>query len=125
MAKAVKLRQLADTYLVPGFRPLQRLQVLFGEPGAPYHSRAAGKETICGIRCTGHRTWYDRRRPRVWPVWHLLEKHLTLVLPNAQHIRNVPGRKTGVNDAAWIANLLAHGLIRSSFVPPAPIQGAV
>jgi len=56
------------------------------------------------------------------PVWHLLEEHLTLVLANAQHIRNVPGRKTDVNDAAWIADLLAHGLIRSSFVPPAPIQ---
>jgi hypothetical protein len=55
-------------------------------------------------------------------VWHLLEEHLELVLANAQHIRNVPGRKTDVNDAAWIADLLAHGLIRSSFVPPAPIQ---
>lgn len=56
------------------------------------------------------------------PVWHLLEEHFALVLANAQHIRNVPGRKTDVNDAAWIADLLAHGLIRSSFVPPAPIQ---
>jgi transposase len=56
------------------------------------------------------------------PVWHLLEEHVELVLANAQHIRNVPGRKTDVNDAAWIADLLAHGLIRSSFVPPAPIQ---
>ena len=56
------------------------------------------------------------------PVWHLLEEHFTPVLANAQHIKNVPGRKTDVNDAAWIADLLAHGLIRSSFVPPAPIQ---
>ncbi len=56
------------------------------------------------------------------PVWHLLEGNFELVLANAQHIRNVPGRKTDVNDAMWIANLLAHGLIRSSFVPPAPIQ---
>jgi len=56
------------------------------------------------------------------PVWHLLEEHFELVLANAQHIKNVPGRKTDVNDAAWIADLLAHGLIRSSFVPPAPIQ---
>lgn len=56
------------------------------------------------------------------PVWHLLEGHFELVLANAQHIRNVPGRKTDVNDASWIADLLAHGLIRSSFVPPAPIQ---
>src|SRR2546429_3944685 len=56
------------------------------------------------------------------PVWHLLEGHFELVLANAQHIKNVPGRKTDMNDAAWIADLLAHGLIRSSFVPPAPIQ---
>ena len=58
------------------------------------------------------------------PVWHILEdaESFTLVLANAQHIRNVPGRKSDRNDAAWIADLLAHGLIRSSFVPPAPIQ---
>jgi transposase len=56
------------------------------------------------------------------PVWHLLEERFTLVLANAQHVRNVPGRKTDVNDATWLADLLAHGLIRSSFVPPAPIQ---
>ncbi len=56
------------------------------------------------------------------PVWHLLEGNFELVLANAQHIRNVPGRKTDVNDATWIADLLAHGLIRGSFVPPAQIQ---
>jgi transposase len=56
------------------------------------------------------------------PVWHVLEGHFTLVLANAMHIRNVPGRKSDMNDATWIADLLAHGLIRSSFVPPAPIQ---
>lgn len=56
------------------------------------------------------------------PVWHVLEEHFTLVLANAMHIRNVPGRKSDMNDATWIADLLAHGLIRSSFVSPAPIQ---
>ena len=58
------------------------------------------------------------------PVWHVLEDEasFTLVLANAQHIRNVPGRKSDRKDAAWIADLLAHGLIRGSFVPPAPIQ---
>jgi transposase len=56
------------------------------------------------------------------PVWHLLEDRFELILANAQHVRNVPGRKTDVNDATWLADLLAHGLIRSSFVPPAPIQ---
>jgi transposase len=56
------------------------------------------------------------------PVWHLLEPDFELVLANAQHVRNVPGRKTDVNDAMWIADLLAHGLIRGSFVPPVAIQ---
>src|SRR5271170_5308681 len=56
------------------------------------------------------------------PVWHILEADFELVLANAAHIKNVPGRKTDVNDATWIADLLAHGLIRSSFVPPAAIQ---
>jgi transposase len=56
------------------------------------------------------------------PVWHVLEEHVELVLANAMHIRNIPGRKSDVNDATWIADLLAHGLIRGSFVPPAPIQ---
>jgi transposase len=56
------------------------------------------------------------------PVWHVLESVLDLVLANAAHIRNMPGRKTDVNDAMWIADLLAHGLIRASFVPPTPVQ---
>jgi transposase len=56
------------------------------------------------------------------PVWHVLEGSFDLVLANAMHIHNVPGRKTDVNDAMWIADLLAHGLIRPSFVPETPIQ---
>jgi transposase len=56
------------------------------------------------------------------PVWHLLEGQFALLLANAQHVRNVPGRKSDVNDAQWLADLLAVGLIRGSFVPPAPIQ---
>jgi transposase len=55
-------------------------------------------------------------------VWHLIEDAFTLVLANAGHIKGVPGRKSDVNDAMWIADLLAHGLIRGSFVPPASIQ---
>jgi hypothetical protein len=51
-------------------------------------------------------------------VWHVLEGYFTLVLANAMHIRNIPGRKSDKNDATWIADLLALGLIRSSFVPP-------
>jgi transposase len=56
------------------------------------------------------------------PVWHVLEGEFELLLANATHIRNVPGRKTDVNDAMWIADLLAHGLIKSSFVPPIAVQ---
>jgi transposase len=56
------------------------------------------------------------------PVWHILDGEFELVLANAHHLKAVPGRKTDVNDATWIAELLAHGLIRSSFVPPTPVQ---
>lgn len=56
------------------------------------------------------------------PVWHVLAEHVELVLANAQHVRNVPGRKSDVKDAQWLADLLAVGLIRGSFVPPAPVQ---
>lgn len=57
------------------------------------------------------------------PVWHILsDGEVTLLLANAAHVRNVPGRKTDVADAVWLADLLAHGLIRPSFVPEAPTQ---
>lgn len=56
------------------------------------------------------------------PVWHVLEGHVELILANAAHVKNVPGRKTDVNDATWLADLLAHGLIRASFVPPTAVQ---
>jgi transposase len=53
------------------------------------------------------------------PVWHILSDYpLEVILANAAHVKNVPGRKTDVNDAMWLAELLAHGLIRASFVPP-------
>ena len=56
------------------------------------------------------------------PVWHLLEGRFELLLVNAQHIKQVPGRKTDVKDAEWIAQLLQHGLLSPSFVPPPPIR---
>jgi len=56
------------------------------------------------------------------PVWHILEASFELLLANAMHVRNVPGRKTDVNDAMWLADLLAHGLVRGSFEPPTSIQ---
>ena len=52
------------------------------------------------------------------PVWHILsDGEFELVLANAAHVKNVPGRKTDVNDATWLADLMAHGLVRGSFVP--------
>jgi transposase len=57
------------------------------------------------------------------PVWHVLaDGEIELILANAAHVRNVPGRKTDVGDAAWLAELLAHGLIRASFVPDGQTQ---
>jgi transposase len=54
------------------------------------------------------------------PIWNLLEDRFQILLVNAQHIKHVPGRKTDVTDSEWIAQLLQCGLLRGSFVPPAP-----
>ena len=57
------------------------------------------------------------------PVWHILsDGEFELVLANAAHVKNVPGRKTDVSDAEWVVDLLAHGLIRPSFVPNSQTQ---
>jgi transposase len=56
------------------------------------------------------------------PVWHVLEGTTPIILANPGHVRAIPGRKSDMNDAAWLADLLAHGLIRASFVPPRHIQ---
>lgn len=55
-------------------------------------------------------------------VWHVLQGQFELMLANPAQIRNLPGRKSDVNDATWMADLLAHGLIRGSFVPPPEIS---
>jgi len=54
------------------------------------------------------------------PVYAILEGAFQIVVANAQHVKKVPGRKTDVKDAEWIADLLCHGLLRQSFVPPKP-----
>jgi transposase len=56
------------------------------------------------------------------PVFNLLEEGHEIVLVNPQHMKAVPGRKTDVKDAAWLADLLRHGLLQPSFIPPAPIR---
>lgn len=96
--------------------PLQEVQT-FAATTAGLLSLADGLESFgvehVGMEATGV----------YWkPVWHILEGHFTLVLANAAHVKNVPGRKTDVNDATWLADLLAHGLIRASFVPPQAVQ---
>jgi len=56
------------------------------------------------------------------PVFNILEGRFTTILANAQHIKAVPGRKTDVLDCEWIAELLQHGLLRPSFIPPAEVR---
>jgi transposase len=56
------------------------------------------------------------------PLWNLLEGRFALLLVNAQHVKAVPGRKTDVGDAEWLASLLRHGLLRGSFVPDRPLR---
>ncbi len=54
------------------------------------------------------------------PIYNILEGHFELLVVNAQHIKAVPGRKTDVKDAEWIADLLQHGLLKGSYIPLAP-----
>ena len=56
------------------------------------------------------------------PVWAVLEDDFELLLVNARHVKNLPGRKTDVKDAEWLCQLLEAGLLRASFVPPKPIR---
>jgi transposase len=56
------------------------------------------------------------------PVWNILAEQFEALLVNAQHIKAVPGRKTDQKDSEWIADLLQHGLLRGSFVPPRPTR---
>ena len=56
------------------------------------------------------------------PLFHLLEDSFEIVLVNAQHMKAVPGRKTDVKDAEWIADLLQHGLLKASFIPSSEQQ---
>jgi len=55
------------------------------------------------------------------PVWNILEGEFDLLLVNAQHIKSVPGRKTDIQDSEWVVQLLQHGLLEGSFVPPADV----
>jgi transposase len=56
------------------------------------------------------------------PVYYALEHRFSSWLCNARHVKNVPGRKTDLSDAEWLADVAAHGMVRPSFVPPPPIR---
>lgn len=73
----------------------------------------AHRVSLCGMEATG----------AYWkPVYYMLEDEIECWLLNARHLRNVPGRKTDMADAAWICQLVEHGLVRPSFVPPPEIR---
>ena len=56
------------------------------------------------------------------PVFNILEDHFEVILVNARHVKNVPGRKTDVQDSEWLCRLLRSGLLRGSFIPPSGIR---
>src|SRR5262249_34723051 len=86
-------------------------------------SRCACGSCATGSSARGAPTWRWRARGPYWrPVFNLREGAVTVVLANARHIKNVPGRKTDGRDCEWIAQLLRCGLIRGSFIPPAAIR---
>ena len=97
--------------------PLQEVRTL-----CHHHLGAAGPGRLARLASASSTSRMEATGVYWKPVWHVLEGHFELVLANAAHVKNVPGRKTDVNDAMWLADLLAHGLIRASFVPPQAMQ---
>ena len=83
-------------------------------------SRLPGKRARPVLR--GPRRSNAPRLPDWRPFYYLLEADFQVLLVNAREVKNVPGRKSDVSDAAWLADLGAHGLLRASFVPPEPIR---
>jgi transposase len=105
--------------------------VLVNEPGKQREARKKEFRTY----------WSDLQKLKLWlyaskveqvamestgvywkPVWNVLDGHFPLLLANPYHMRNIPGQKTDQKDSEWISDLLAHGLLRASFVPPRPVQ---
>jgi len=90
-----------------------------------FETTTAGLESLLGWLTESGCTYVAMEATGVYwkPVWNILnEGKFELIVANAAHIKNVPGRKTDMNDAMWIADLLACGLIRASFVPEQEIQ---
>jgi transposase len=90
-----------------------------------YETNTRGLEALRGWLCEQQVTHVAMESTGVYwkPVFNVLEGHIANVLiVNAKHIKNVPGRKTDVKDCEWIAQLLQHGLLRGSFVPPENVR---
>ncbi len=103
--------------------------VLIGPPGHPVEKEIRTFETMTGDLLELSDWLLSRGVTHIalestgvyWkPIWNLLEDTFTLLLVNAQHVKAVPGRKTDVRDAEWLAELLRHGLVTGSFVPDRP-----
>ena len=100
------------------------------EQGARVEHLAEFKTTVRGLLAL--RDWLKAYRVTqvtmeatgcYWkPIWHVLEDDFELLLVNARHVKQVPGRKTDIKDAEWLCRLAEAGLLRSSFVPPKPIR---
>jgi transposase len=90
-----------------------------------YPTFTSGLETLAGwLQAEGVTQVVMEATGQYWkPIWYVLEERgLELLLVNARHVKILPGRKTDVGDAAWLAELLEHGLLRGSFVPPPAIR---
>src|SRR6266699_2811490 len=109
----------------------KNVKACFSSPGNDGHRQ---KETRTYLTMTGNllelRDWLKEQGCThialeatgvYWkPIYNLLEGDFELLVVNAQHIKSVPGRKTDVKDAEWIADLLSYGLLSASFIPSAP-----
>jgi transposase len=89
-----------------------------------FRTTVHGLLTLCDWLRAHHVTQVAMEATGVYwkPVWAVLEDDFELLLVNARHVKQVPGRKTDVSDAAWLCQLLEAGLLRASFVPPKPIR---
>jgi len=101
-----------------------------GPRGGVHKDKARFKTTTAGL--TEMADWCGERAVELvameatgvyWkPVYYALEDRFRVWLCNAYHVKNVPGRKTDMSDADWLADVAAHGMVRPSFVPPVPIR---
>ncbi len=114
----VHKQRVSACLLLPGNdRRQQKVARSFGTTTSQLQ---ALKEWLVAADCT--HVAMESTGPYWKPVYNILEDSFTLILANAQHIKALPGRKTDVGDAEWIADLLQHGLIRSSFIPSRPLR---